>query len=116
MQLTKEESALYHFAYALADWLTPHHDHVRPPPHEVLAKAAKQTELRTGVPMRGVELPPQNGKPTNGVSKKDEEPPVVKDAPPCAFEFFDSMSLASIYAKARTDGHSSHRSKFQGRH
>jgi N-terminal acetyltransferase B complex non-catalytic subunit len=97
VQLTADESALYHYAVDLADWLGPHHDYVRPPPEEVLAEASRLTELKTGLPLRGVELPPKNGVPTNGHAKKEEDAPPVKDAPSSALEFYDSECKLSEF-------------------
>lgn len=71
----------------IADWLEPHHNFVRPPPAIVLAEAAKQTELRTGHPLKGIDIPQI----TNGASnKKDEDAPPITDAPPEIGEFFSS--------------------------
>jgi len=78
--LTPEEARLVGFATVLADWLEPYHDYARPPPSVVLAEAAKQTELKTGHPLKGIEIPPSSGA-ANGHHKKDEEPPVIQDAP-----------------------------------
>jgi len=89
-ELTPDELLLLDYATALAEWLAPYHDHVRPPPSAVLAEAAKQTELKTGFPLRGVELPPKNGA-TNGHTKKEEEPPAVKEPPEIVVQYFDRM-------------------------
>jgi N-terminal acetyltransferase B complex non-catalytic subunit len=72
----------------LADWLEPYHDYSRPPPAVVLAEAAKQTELKTGHPLKGIELYPTNG--TNG-HKKDEIPPTIQEPPAVVVKYFDSM-------------------------
>ena len=81
------------FADALANWLEPHHDHVRPPPAFVLAEAAKQTELKTGRPLKGLEIPP----PTNGNPwKKDEEAPPVEEPPALLTSFFDGTKHSYI--------------------
>ena len=53
----------------------------------VLAEAAKLTEKKTGFPLKGVEIPPQNG----NSHKKDEEPPAVVDAPDTLVAFFQAM-------------------------
>ncbi|TFK76275.1 actin cytoskeleton organization protein [Pluteus cervinus] len=84
-ELTPDEVLLVTYAKALADWLEPYHDHVRPPPAVVLAEAAKQTELKTGFALRGIEIPPLNG---NGNGKKDEEAPAIADPPQEVVEFF----------------------------
>lgn len=76
------------YGSALAEWLEPYHDHARPPPAVVLAEAAKQTEIKTGHPLKGVRLP-QNGTSTNGNGKKEEAPP-VKEPPELVSQFFDS--------------------------
>ncbi len=78
-----------HYADVLANWLEPHHDYVRPPPAVVLAEAAKQTELKTGHPLRGVEIPVLDGL-ANG-HKKDEEAPPVTEAPAELTVFFDGI-------------------------
>jgi N-terminal acetyltransferase B complex non-catalytic subunit len=39
------------------------------------------------------ELHPQNGLASNGHTKKDEEAPVVKEAPEIVHKFFDGMAL-----------------------
>ena len=77
------------YGHSLADWLEPFHDHIRPPPHVVLAEAAKQTELKTGHPLKGVEIPPSNGSP-NGDGKKSEEPPPVRETPELVVNYFKS--------------------------
>lgn len=86
MQLTAEEQSFIAYADALTEWLEPYHDHVRPPPAVVLAEAAKQTELKTGHPLKGVEIPLQNG---NFNGKKDEEAPPIKEAPELVSKFFE---------------------------
>ncbi|OCH92238.1 hypothetical protein OBBRIDRAFT_791472 [Obba rivulosa] len=90
-ELTPDELAFLEFATALSDWLAPYHDYARPPPSAVLAEAAKQTELKTGHPLKGLELP-TNGSATNGHTKKDEEPPTVQEPPAAVTKFFDNMS------------------------
>lgn len=77
------------FTIALADWLEPYHDYSRPPPAVVLAEAAKQTELKTGHPLKGVEIPAINGS-SNGSCKKDDEPPAIIDPPELVSKYFDS--------------------------
>ncbi|KAJ7097819.1 actin cytoskeleton organization protein [Mycena belliarum] len=91
-ELTPEELALVDYARALADWLEPYHDHARPPPGVVLAEAAKQAELKTGHPLKGVEIPPKSGN-ANALlfPKKDEEAPPVTEAPAIVIQFFDDM-------------------------
>ncbi|KAJ7774915.1 actin cytoskeleton organization protein [Mycena metata] len=91
-ELTSDELAFVDYATALANWLEPYHDHARPPPSVVLAEAAKQTELKTGHPLKGVEIPPKNGNgSTNGSVKKDEETPPITDAPELVLRHFDDM-------------------------
>lgn len=80
------------YTHALVDWLEPHHNHCRPPPAVVLAEAAKQTELKTGHPLKGIDIPPMNG---NGHHKKNEEPPAIVDAPEVVVKYFESKF--SIY-------------------
>lgn len=47
-------------------------------------------------------MPPKNGSPTNGHSKKEEDAPPVKDVPPFALEFFDGtrslVGMSYIYS------------------
>lgn len=74
------------YAHALIDWLEPFHNHCRPPPAVVLAEAAKQTELKTGHPLKGIDIPPMNG---NGYHKKSEEPPTIQEAPEVVIKYFD---------------------------
>jgi N-terminal acetyltransferase B complex non-catalytic subunit len=80
------------FTTAVADWLEPYHDHIRPSPATVLAEAAKQTELKTGHPLKGVDIS-QNGTSANGHAKKEDEAPPVKEAPEIVSQFFDSKRL-----------------------
>ncbi|KAN0077095.1 N-acetyltransferase B complex (NatB) non catalytic subunit domain containing protein [Tylopilus felleus] len=89
-ELTSEETQLLDWATALGDWLEPHHNYVRPPPAVVLAEASRQTELKTGFPLRGVDLQAHNGD-ANGHTKKDEEAPPIKDVPSLLITFFDTM-------------------------
>ncbi|KAH0827176.1 N-acetyltransferase B complex non catalytic subunit-domain-containing protein [Lanmaoa asiatica] len=89
-ELTSEEAQLLDWATALGDWLEPHHNHVRPPPAVVLAEASRQTELKTGFPLRGVDLHARNGD-ANGHPKKDDEAPPIKEAPGLLTVFFDAM-------------------------
>lgn len=56
----------------------------------VLAEASKQTELKTGFPLRGVDVQVHNGD-ANGHIKKDEEAPPITEAPALLTEFFDTM-------------------------
>ncbi|KAF8163363.1 actin cytoskeleton organization protein [Crassisporium funariophilum] len=87
--LTQDEARLVEYASALADWLEPYHNYARPPPSVVLAEAAKQTELKTGHPLKGFEVSPSNG--TNGHHKKDEEPPVIQGPPETVLKYFDTL-------------------------
>ncbi|RDB21137.1 N-alpha-acetyltransferase 25, NatB auxiliary subunit [Hypsizygus marmoreus] len=89
-ELTPEELLFIDYARALADWLEPYHDYTRPPPSVVLAEAAKQTELKTGYPLKGVDLQALNGL-TNGHGKKDEEPPAVTEPPELVVKYFDNV-------------------------
>jgi N-terminal acetyltransferase B complex non-catalytic subunit len=50
-----------------------------------LAEASKQTELKTGHPLKGLEFPVTNG---NG-HKKDEEAPPFVEPPEFIVHFFD---------------------------
>jgi len=49
----------------------------------VLADAMKQNELKTGKPLRGIELPVENG------STEQKEPPQVAPPPEIVTTFFD---------------------------
>ncbi|KII88399.1 hypothetical protein PLICRDRAFT_54238 [Plicaturopsis crispa FD-325 SS-3] len=98
-ELTPDELSFLNYATALADWLEPYHDHIRPPPSVVLAEAAKQTELKTGLPLRGVTIPPSNG--STSPVKKDEEAPPVKPAPELVSAFFDQINGRFREALAR---------------
>jgi N-terminal acetyltransferase B complex non-catalytic subunit len=88
--LTPEELQLIDWATFLGDWLEPHHNHIRPPPAVVLAEASRQTELKTGLPLRGVDLKALNGD-GHGLSKKEEETPPIKEAPELLTGFFENM-------------------------
>ena len=77
----------------MADWLEPYHDFSRPPPAVVLAEAAKQTELKTGHPLKGLELHHTNG---NNGHKKDESPPTIQEPPVLVVKYFDSMCKVFI--------------------
>ncbi|KAF5381081.1 hypothetical protein D9615_004014 [Tricholomella constricta] len=88
-ELTQDELLFVNFASALAEWLEPYHDYTRPPPAVVLAEAAKQTELKTGHPLKGVDLQALNG--ASSPVKKDEEPPSVTEPPELVTKFFDSL-------------------------
>lgn len=85
-QLTPDELSLISYADALAEWLESFHDHVRPPASVVLAEAAKQTELKTGMPLRGVDITPPNG-----LVKKEEDTPPITEAPEDLVKFFESV-------------------------
>ena len=87
-ELTDDERKFEEFAASLADWLEPYHNHARPPPSVVLAEAAKQTQLKTGHPLKGIEIPPSNG--DNG-HKKDEKPPAVTEAPEVVVKYFEGQ-------------------------
>lgn len=77
--------------------MEPFHDHIRPPPAVVLAEAAKQTELKTGHPLKGVDLEALKQLVT-GNGKKDEEPPAVTEPPEPVIKFFDGMVPLQIYS------------------
>ncbi|KXN86896.1 N-alpha-acetyltransferase 25, NatB auxiliary subunit [Leucoagaricus sp. SymC.cos] len=86
-ELTQDEITLVDFATALADWLEVYHNHARPHPLLVLAEASKQSELKTGHPLKGIETPPLDG---NGL-KKDEEPPACVEPPELVTKVFDDI-------------------------
>ncbi|KAF8921223.1 N-acetyltransferase B complex non catalytic subunit-domain-containing protein [Mucidula mucida] len=95
-ELTEDELTFVRYADALAEWLEPHHDYVRPPPAVVLAEAAKQTELKTGHPLKGIEIPITNG----SSHKKDEEAPPMAEPPALVTSFFDSMTARFAQVKS----------------
>lgn len=99
--MTSDELSFFKYADALADWLEPYHDYVRPPPAQVLAEAAKLTELKTGFPLKGVEIPPQNGSSQN--IKKEEEPPVITDPPELISKFYDGVCTFLVGVTSLTD-------------
>lgn len=82
-QLTPHERQFFEFTSAIAEWLEPFHNHVRPSPATVLADAMKQNELKTGKPLRGIELPVENG------LTEQKEPPQVTTPPEIVMTFFD---------------------------
>ena len=86
-QLTPDEAKLVEYANSLADWLECYHDYIRPPASVVLAEAAKQTELKTGHPLKGIEIPLTN---SNGSYKKEEEAPAIQEPPEIVTNFFSS--------------------------
>lgn len=89
LKLTQDEVSLTQFAIALADWLEIYHDYARPHPLLVLHEASKQTQLKTGHPLKGFETPPSfNG---NG-PKKEEEPPTCIEPPEVVTRFFNGES------------------------
>ncbi|KAG6899742.1 hypothetical protein C0993_007271 [Termitomyces sp. T159_Od127] len=89
-QLTQDELLFVQFARALAEWLELYHDYTRPPPNVVLAEAAKQTELKTGYPLKGVDLAALN---RSSPTKKDEEPPAVTEPPEQVARFFETLKV-----------------------
>lgn len=82
-QLTWHERRFFEFTSAIAEWLEPLHNYVRPSPAIVLADAMKQNELKTGKPLRGIEIPVENG------SNEQKEPPQVSPPPEIVTTFFD---------------------------
>jgi N-terminal acetyltransferase B complex non-catalytic subunit len=91
LKLTSDEVSFVQYARALADWLEPYHNYTRPPPAVVLAEAARQTELKTGHPLKGVNLQALNEAASQGNGKKDEEPPAVTEPPELVVQYFDCM-------------------------
>jgi len=62
----------------------------------VLAEAAKQTELKTGHPLKGIEIPTSNG--INGHHKKEEEPPAIQEPPEILLNYFDrELDFQSLF-------------------
>ncbi|KAG5727952.1 N-alpha-acetyltransferase 25, NatB auxiliary subunit [Termitomyces sp. T112] len=99
-ELTQDERLFVQFARALAEWLEPYHDYTRPPPSLVLAEAAKQTELKTGYPLKGVDLAVLDR--SSSPLKKDEEPPAVVEPPEQVSRFFET--LKGRFAEALKNG------------
>lgn len=98
-ELTADEVSLVEFATALSDWLEVYHNHARPHPLAVLAEASKQTQLKTGHPLKGFETPPSsNG---NG-PKKDEEPPACVEPPEAVTRFYDDIKARFTEVKDAT--------------
>ncbi|KAF8350644.1 actin cytoskeleton organization protein [Amanita rubescens] len=89
-ELTEDERSLVDYADSMAEWLEPYHNYTRPPPHVVLAEASKQTELKTGHPLKGVEIQPLDGA-SNGNGRKNEEPPLIQDTPALVANYFKDM-------------------------
>lgn len=89
-QLTEDERSLVNYADSMAEWLEPYHNYTRPPPHVVLAEASKQTELKTGHPLKGVEIQPPDGA-SNGNGRKNEEPPMIRDTPALVANYFKGL-------------------------
>jgi len=75
------------YANTLTNWLECYHDFLRPPPAVVLAEAARQAELKTGHPLKGIEIPPSDG--LNG-HHKNEDPPAIQEPPEFVSNFFAS--------------------------
>lgn len=98
LELTDEEKKFVEFAKAVADWLEPYHDYARPPPAVVLAEAAKQTELKTGHPLKGIEIPPTNGNASH--HKKDDKPPAVVDPSELIAQYFEGVKQRFEVVKA----------------
>ncbi|EIN07294.1 actin cytoskeleton organization protein [Punctularia strigosozonata HHB-11173 SS5] len=90
-ELTPDELAFMQYCNALGDWLRPWHDHTRPPPAQVLAEAAKQSEARTGKPLQGVEIPPVPKNGTSNGHSKDHEPPSIEEPPEILLKYFNDM-------------------------
>ncbi|CAL1704660.1 unnamed protein product [Somion occarium] len=88
--LSEDEKLFYEYTLALSEWVGPYHDYVRPPPSALLAEAAKSNDLKPGHPLKSMAAA-ANGSATNGHSKKDEEPPAVKESPELIPKFFDDM-------------------------
>ncbi|OCB92030.1 actin cytoskeleton organization protein [Sanghuangporus baumii] len=100
--LSSDERALFDYVSGLCDWLSPYHDHARPPPETVLAEATKAQELQrngkaavaSNSASKGAHASP-NGSPsppTNGQKKVSEEPLPVKEAPEIVVGHFDALA------------------------
>jgi N-terminal acetyltransferase B complex non-catalytic subunit len=88
-ELTSDEARFVEYANSLANWLECYHDYTRPPAAVVLAEAAKQTELKTGHPLKGIEIPPASS--NNGQYRKEEDPPAIQEPPEIVTKFFSNM-------------------------
>ena|ERR1700722_3875805 len=96
MQLTAPERAFVEYTTALADWLEPYHDYIRPPATAILADAVKQSETKGGSLLKksngslnANELP---NIPVDETKKKEREVPVAKEAPLNLVDFFQGTS------------------------
>jgi len=86
------------YADALTEWLEDHHDHVRPPAAVVLAEASRNSVLKTGHPLKGIDVDPAMNGQHN--AKKSEDAPPVRDPPAYLEEFFDELKVMFDEAKA----------------
>ena len=93
--MTPEETAFFEYATALCDWLAPYHEYSRPPADAVLAEADKQSQLRA----KGINPSFSDGPitVTNGIVKKDEEPPAVVEPPAAISGYFDGACIREEY-------------------
>ena len=94
--MTPEETAFFEYATALCDWLAPYHEYSRPPADAVLAEADKQSQLRA----KGINPSFSDGPitVTNGIVKKDEEPPAFQEPPTSLVDYFDGPSSHIVIA------------------
>lgn len=83
---------MFEYAMSLCDWLEPYHDYARPPPEVVLAEAAKLAEKAN----RAIKPISRNPSPPNGHTKKNEEPPAVKEAPEDIMQYFDGIYIVPL--------------------
>lgn len=79
--------SFFDYALAVANWLEPYHNHIRPPPVAALSEPTK----KAGPKSSKVELPPQSGQASNEHGKKEEEVPPIKEPPEIVTKFFDGM-------------------------
>jgi N-terminal acetyltransferase B complex non-catalytic subunit len=90
--------SFFDYIAALANWLEPYHNHIRPSPAAVLAEATKGLSSKV---QKAAEVRLQNGPATNGHTKKDEEAPPVKEAPEAVSKFFDGMTQIDQFSMFR---------------
>jgi len=92
VKLTPDELSFFDYAMAVAGWLEPYHNHIRPSPAAVLSGAKQNHGPKA---LKAAELPTQNGSGTNGHTKRDEEAPPIKEAPELVSQFFDGMTQSN---------------------
>jgi N-terminal acetyltransferase B complex non-catalytic subunit len=80
----------------------------------VLAQASKLNEVKTGRPLKGY-APSANGS-HNGHTKKDEDAPLVKEAPSYATEFFKGEQIIKLSALSSAPTGADMEARFEAAH